>query len=98
MLEDKIKNHDIAMKNLSKKFRLIYLRIVLIWLAINAVVDITTYFLFIKAHIEIFIVVLFVCFVASTWVMIAALNKWRSMRAKQEEQLLEKAPIGRMRL
>ena len=97
MKSNAIQKHDVEMIALNKRFKLITLRTILIWLAVNLVVDVVTYLIFASAHIEIFIFALFACFVASTWVMINSLNKWRAIKEQQIEQLLEKAPIGRLR-
>ena len=82
------------MEQLKKHFKTLKLRAILIWLAVNVVVDILS-FLFLSIEITIFTVI--ITFIISAMIMINYLNRLDKIRITQETLLLEDTPVGRLK-
>lgn len=82
------------MEQLKKHFKTLKLRAILIWLAVNVVVD-TLSFLFLSIEITIFTVI--ITFIISAMIMINYLNRLDKIRITQGTLLLEDTPVGRLK-
>lgn len=96
-MEEKSTSHTEKLQELNKRFKLLKLRTVLIWLLYNIVVDIAAFFVLHGSNIEIMVCIIVISTIISTMVMINSLNKWDKIKATQEAQLLEKTPLSRLK-
>lgn len=96
-MEEKVATHTEKLQELGKRFKLLKFKTVLFWILYNAAVDITAYLVLHGSNIEIMVCVMVISTIISTMVMINSLNKWDKLKAEQEAQLLEKAPLSRLK-
>lgn len=93
-MENKQKKHAEQMKELKKRFKKYKLLATLVWLSVLAVI-ITCLFLF--ATVEVIIFGIIISVIITTMIYINYLNRLDKIRVAQETQLMEEAPLGKMK-
>lgn len=93
-MEDKRKQHAEKMKALKKHFKKLKLIAVFLCIAFNIIADVLA---FVFASVEVLIFIVIITMILSVMLLINYLNRLDKIRVSQETQLMEEAPLGKMR-
>lgn len=94
-MNDKEIMHREKMKALKKHFKKLKAVGILLWLAANIIIDSAVIAFF---SIEVIIFAIIITTILSTLFMIKYLNNLDKIRVAQEMQLMEEAPLGRLKI
>ena len=94
-MNEKEAMHREKMKALKKHFKKLKTVAILLWLAANIIIDSIVIAFF---SIEVIIFAIIITTILSTLFMIKYLNNLDKIRITQETQLMEEAPLGRLKI
>lgn len=98
-MEEKVyQKHEEKLQEMRKRFKLCRRRARILW-ALWAIASVTVlYFLFAEDKFNLFLALTVFDMLLSLTLLSFSLKQWNQQEAKQEEQIIEQAPVGRVKV
>lgn len=94
-MREKELKHNQKINELKKHFKKLKMIAIALWLVANIVIDTVATVFF---TVEVIVFAIIITLIISTMIMINYLNRLDKIRITQETELLEKSPLGRLKI